>query len=160
MQPYIELSTVLTAAGRRDIAEAIELAGRDRERRDDQGSRFHKVWVTVLSYINGYGIGNYAFRVLYSVFFATAFGAVVLFFSPNARQHSLLWRTGASLHRLLPIISLSKEFEQFFDNPPPGFDEKPNLSRFQVGYFALHAMIGWALGLILLAAMSGITQKG
>ena len=72
--------------------------------------------------------------------------------------------SGASLHRLLPVINLSREFEDFFDNPSTdinGIRLRPrNLNRFQVGYFAVHAIVGWALGLILLAAMSGLTQKG
>jgi len=89
----------------------------------------------------------------------TVLGAVILWFSPNARRHSPVWLFGASLHRLLPIIELSKEFTNFFDNPPPQFDEEPNLNRFQVAYFAGHAIAGWILSLILLAAMSGITQK-
>jgi hypothetical protein len=73
----------------------------------------------------------------------------------------LLWRLGASLHRLLPVVELSKEFKDFFDNPQPSNAEEPrNLNRWQTAYFAGHAIAGWVLGLFLLAAMSGLTQKG
>jgi len=86
-------------------------------------------------------------------------GADVLWYSPNARKQGYWWRFGASLHRLLPIIELSKEFTTFFDNPPAQFDEEPNLSRRQTVYFAGHAIAGWVLGFFLLAAMGGIIQK-
>jgi hypothetical protein len=161
-QPYTQLSSVLAVAGQHDIADRIQFSARDGERNEACKNPDHQkcAWLSVLSAVAGYGIGSYTFQVLYWVMGFTVLGAVVLCFSANARQHSLLWRGGASLHRLLPIISLAKEFEMFFENPSPQFDEKPNLTRFQVAYFAVHAIIGWALGLVLLAAMSGITQKG
>jgi hypothetical protein len=170
-QPYNQLSTVLTAAGRRETADVILFAGRQRER-DEIWSRSHIgfwqwlrhdfpswLWLSFLSGVAGYGIGVYTFRVLWWVAGLTVLGAAVLWFSSYPRQRSVAWRLGASLHRLLPIISLSKEFEDFFDNHPTDLDSAPNLNRVQVGYFAAHAIVGWALGLILLAAMSGLTQK-
>jgi hypothetical protein len=89
----------------------------------------------------------------------TAIGAAVLWFSPIARRHGLFWVFGASLHRLLPVVELSKEFEDFFDNPPTNTGEPRNLNRFQTAYFAAHALAGWVLGFFLLAAMGGLTQK-
>jgi hypothetical protein len=160
-QPYVQLSSVLAAAGHRDTADAILLAGRERERGEDwtQGRYLQWAWLSFLSSAAGYGIGLYTFRVLRWVAGITVLGAFILWFSPNARRQGLLWLLGASLHRLLPIIELSKEFTNFFDNSPPQFDEEPNLNRFQFAYFAGHAIAGWILSLILLAAMSGITQK-
>jgi hypothetical protein len=98
--------------------------------------------------------------VLLWVLGLTVLGADVLWYSPNARRHRYPWRLGASLHRLLPVIELSKEFTVFFDNPPPKPGDQPNLSRFQMAYFAGHAIAGWVLGFFLLAAMGGLTQKG
>ena len=171
-QPYNQLATVLTAAGRRDTADAILFAGRERER-DETWSRSDIgfwpwlrrdfpswVWLTFLSGVAGYGIGLYTFLVLWWVILFTLLGAVVVSFSRKGRAHGIGWRLGASLHRLLPIVTLSKEYEDFFDNRPTDLDSARNLNRFQVGYFAVHAIIGWALGLILLAAMSGLTSKG
>jgi hypothetical protein len=159
-QPYAQLSSVLAAAGQRDTADAISFAGRDRER-DDVCTTWTRLesclWLTFLSYVAGYGIGLYTFRVLWWVILFALLGVVVLHFSQTARAHSIVWRFGASLHRLLPIITLSKEFDDFFDNSD---GDCHNLNRFQVGYFAVHAIAGWVLGLILLAAMSGLTQKG
>src|SRR6516165_2546092 len=46
----------------------------------------------------------------------TVLGVVVLRFSPYARKRNWLWQVGASLHRLLLVVELSKEFKDFFDN--------------------------------------------
>jgi bifunctional N-acetylglucosamine-1-phosphate-uridyltransferase/glucosamine-1-phosphate-acetyltransferase GlmU-like protein len=162
-QPYTELSSVLAAAGHRDTADAVQLAGRERERHEACANWSRPgtcAWLTFLSYVAGYGIGLYTFFVLLWVLGLTVLGADVLWYSPNARRHRYPWRLGASLHRLLPVIELSKEFTDFFDNPPPKPGGQPNLSRFQLAYFAGHAIAGWVLGFFLLAAMGGITQKG
>jgi hypothetical protein len=165
-QPYAELSSVLSAAGNRDTADEIRFDGRQRERSEvctkcvGLDCLFGNCsWLTFLSLVAGYGIGIHTFRVLESVFVFVALGFVFLCFSPNACARSLWWRLGASLHRLLPIIKLSKEFDDFFDNPVVISESYRNLKRWQVAYFAVHAVVGWILGLILLAAMSGLTQK-
>jgi hypothetical protein len=154
-QPYIQLSSALAAAGYRATADDIQVAGRDRERNEAwrQGNRLYWGWLTILCYVVGYGIGLYTFSVLIWVVGFTGLGADVLWYSPNARAQGYLWRFGASLHRLLPIVELSKEFKNFFDEPS-------NLGRCERLYFAVHALTGWALGLFLLAAMGGLMQKG
>ena len=91
----------------------------------------------------------------------TVLGAWVLRYSPYAYRRGLLWRLGASLHRLLPVVELNKEFKDFFDNPPPAHRyEPPNLNRFQVAFFSGLAIAGWVLSFFLLAAIGGLTQKG
>jgi hypothetical protein len=161
-QPYTQLSSVLVAAGSRDAAEAIQFAGRERERDEAwaHGDLGSWAWLSYLSLTSGYGIGLYTFRVLWWVLALTILGAGVLWYSPNARRHGLVWRLGASLHRLLPVVELSKEFKDFFDNPPTEGGEPPNLNRFQIAYFAGQAIAGYVLGFFLLAAMGGLTQKG
>jgi hypothetical protein len=169
-QPYTQLAAVLAAAGRRDAAEAILYAGRERERheiwhRQDVGSWRWIVydlpaWVflSVFALFAGYGIGLYTFRVAWWVIALTAVGAFLLRYSPYARTHSLWWRIGASLHRLLPIVELNKEFQDFFDNTPePGKPVK--LLRWQKGFYTVVALTGWVLGSILLAALGGLTAK-
>jgi hypothetical protein len=171
-QPYTQLSSILAAAGRRDAADGVQFAGRVREWKDS----CHDFWVqlfraefrrlldcgrlTVLGGVVGYGIGLYSFFVLFWVFLFTVIGAIVLRRSPNTRKHGPFWLLGASLHRLLPIIQLSKEFSDFFDNPLPlEVDNPRNLNRWQTAYFAIHAVFGWILGFFVLAAMAGVTQK-
>lgn len=170
-QPYNQLATVLIAAGRGAAADDILFAGRERER-DETWSRsdigfwqwlWHDFpsWVglTFLSCVGGYGIGIHTFRVLRWVMGLTILGAAVLsFFSPYARQRSPAWRLGASLHRLLPIVELNKEFKDFFDNT-----EEPNKPRkldgWLMAFFSGIALAGWVLTFFLLAAMGGLTQK-
>jgi hypothetical protein len=153
-QPYVQLSSVLAAAGHRDTADAILFAGRERERDKylAEGNYIQWAWLTFLHYVAGYGIGLYTFYVICPVIFFTVVGFGFLCCSRSALTRHWLWRIGASLHRLLPIISLSKEFQDFFDEPA-------NLGRVAKVYFAIHAIAGWALGFILLAAMGGIIQK-
>jgi hypothetical protein len=162
-QPYTQLASVLMAAGHRDIAEYIQYAGRERERQEawQRGDWRQWIWLTTLCVAVGYGIGLYTFRVLWCVLVLTGLGAAVLWFSPHARRRGLAWRLGASLHRLLPVVELNKEFKDFFDNPPtPHAYEKRNLSRFQVAFFSGLALIGWVLGFFLIAAIGGLMPKG
>jgi hypothetical protein len=96
--------------------------------------------------------------VLWWVVGLTILGAAVLWFSPYARQRSVAWRLGASLHRLLPIVELSKEFKDFFDNTHEP-DKPRKLDGWLVAFFSGIALAGWVLGFFLLAAMGGLTQK-
>jgi hypothetical protein len=169
-QPYNQLAGVLAAAGRRDTSEAILFAGRERERDEIWKSPnvgfwpwlrhdfWSWVWLSFLSGVAGYGIGLYTFRVLWWVAGLTLLGAGVLWFSPYARARSVAWRIGASLHRLLPIVQLNREFEDFFDNVvEPGKPRK--FYGWQVAFFSAIALAGWILGFFLLAAMGGLIQK-
>jgi hypothetical protein len=119
------------------------------------------LWLTSFSAVAGYGIGLYTFRVLWWILGLTVLGAAVLWYSPYARGRGVLWRLGASLHRLLPVVELSKEFKDFFDNPSPKYPTEPrNLTPLQVAFFSGLALLGWVLGLFLLAAITGLTPKG
>jgi hypothetical protein len=169
-QPYNQLAAVLSAAGQRATSESVLFAGRERERDLLRSSPKEGLWrwlthefsswawLGILRGVAGYGIGLYTFRVLWWVAGLTIIGAVVLRFSPYARERSVVWRLGASLHRLLPVVQLNKEFEDFFDNvPEPG---KPlKFHPWQMAFFSGVALAGWVLGFFLLAAMGGLIQK-
>jgi cytoskeletal protein CcmA (bactofilin family) len=166
-QPYTQLSSVLLADGHREVAEAIQFDGRERERREMRRDTFSSwlywSWLTVFSIVAGYGVGLYTFRVLWWVIGLTVLGAVVLRYSSYARRRGFVWRLGASLHRLLPIVELSNEFNDFFENSSSDSGEsgeRRNLNRFQVAYFVGQAIAGWILGFFLLAAMGTLTGKG
>ena len=109
-QPYVQLASVLLAAGRRDASERIQFAMRERERQEAWrgGDWAQWAWLTTLCFVAGYGIGLFTFRVLWWVLALTVLGAVVLRFSPIARCWGLLWQFGASLHRLLPVVEVNK----------------------------------------------------
>jgi hypothetical protein len=161
-QPYVQLASVLLATGHRDSAERIQYAGRERERQEDRrrGDWVQWAWLTGLWAVAGYGIGLYTFRVVWWVLGLTVLGAVILWWSPTARRHGPLWLLGASLHRLLPVVELNKEFQEFFDNPAPAHIYEPrNLNRFQMAFFSGLAIVGGILGGILLAALGGLMPK-
>jgi hypothetical protein len=72
----------------------------------------------------------------------------------EAREHGPIWCIGASLARLLPVIEINKEFTDFFDDP-----KRSRLTSWQSFVFSGIGMVGWVLGAILVAAVSGLTQK-
>jgi hypothetical protein len=156
-QPYAQLAEVLVAAGRRDHANAILFAGRQRERREAR--RNHRwgrwIWLSMLRWLCGYGIGIQTFWVLPWIIGSILLGTAVLWFgAPAAHQKGLLWCAGASLDRLLPIIHLNKEFADFFDDP-----ERKRLAGEVIAFFSGLSLWGWVLGSFLIAAVSGLTQR-
>ncbi|HEY1797606.1 MAG TPA: hypothetical protein VGG57_15955 [Stellaceae bacterium] len=157
-QPYAQLSTVLAAAGHRDKAEDIQYAGRERERHQSESWR-DWTWLTFLWLVSGYGIGVHTFFAAAWVAGLTVVGALMLLISPQARAHGWAWRFGASLHRLLPVIELSKDFTDFFDTLPKQEIAPSRRGRLLQAYFAGHAITGYILGFFLIAAMGGLTQK-
>ena len=170
--PYTQLAAVLTAAGRRDTAETILFTGRDRERSEIWADRSNSnpwvwvwhnspnwLWLSLYSAVAGYGIGLYTFRVLWWVCGLAVLGSVVLWFSPYARTRGVGWRLGASLHRLLPVIELSEEFNDFFDTSKRKPGEPRKLFGWQMTFFVVIGLVGWMLGLLLLAAMAGLASK-
>jgi hypothetical protein len=170
-QPYRQLASVLRTGGDPDRADAVLSAARDRERREawtrgECGNPF-KDWpwrrddcwraagLGLLKVLIGYGIGGGLFLVFYWVLTFTLIGMIVLSFSPPARAKGALWMFGASLDHLLPIVSLNKEFDDFFDDP-----QRQRLKGWQLGYFAFHALFGFLLGSFVVAALAGLTQTG
>lgn len=67
--------------------------------------------------------------------------------------HSLTWCLGASFARLLPVIPVTKEFGDFFDDPG-----RTRLTGWQTFVFSVVGPVGFVLGGILLAAISGLIQ--
>jgi hypothetical protein len=152
--PYEQLAAALVAAGDRDAADEIRFLGRVRQRQTDMnwGSR---IFSGILQYGAGFGIGGYTFRVLYWVILISIAGAVYLWTCvPAAHTHGPIWCLGASLARLLPVIEVNKEFTDFFNDP-----DRKRLTGWQSFVFSLVGLVGWVLGLVLLAAISGLTQK-
>jgi hypothetical protein len=154
-QPYQQLASVFRAAGDPDRAGMVLYAARDRELAENwrSGDYLGAAGLWLLKVTIGYGIGDRTFRVLYWVAGLTAFGALVLRFSSEARVRGLAWRLGASLDHLLPIVELNKEFADFFHDP-----ERKRLYGWQLTYFAVHALVGYVLGGFVVAGLTGLTQ--
>src|SRR5262249_33978213 len=97
-QPYTQPASVPAGAGRRDHANAILFAGRESERnaarkemlggsRAGRRGRRHRrkisaaarwLWLTILCYLCGYGIGAYTFRVLLWIVLSVALATGIL----------------------------------------------------------------------------------
>jgi hypothetical protein len=187
-QPYTQLASVLTAAGNRDHAAYIRFFGRDRERSEllrgcvwlqklslvekpDDGRLCQwrpAVGLGALQTFVGYGTGDYAFRAVGWALVLALIGTVILCFTPGVRgvrpspaarrrgprQKSTLWCFGASLHHVLPLVTISQEFSEFFNDP-----KRERLYAWQHVAFGVLALCGWALGLFVVAAFSGLIQS-
>jgi hypothetical protein len=97
---------------------------------DDRPSRWGPgLGLSALQTFVGYGIGDYAFRDAGWALVLALIGVVTLLFAPGVRgvrrfanirgprQRSVLWCFGASLHKVLPLITISQEFSDFFNDP-------------------------------------------
>ncbi len=126
--------------------------------------------LTTLQVFVGYGIGVYGFRAMGWALVFSLIGTIILCFAPGVRgavpirflakprrgprQKSLLWCFGASLNRLLPLVTISQEFNDFFNDP-----RRERLLAWQQFAFGVLALCGWALGLFVVAAFSGLIQS-
>jgi hypothetical protein len=126
--------------------------------------------LSILQIFVGYGIGGYGFRAVGWALVIALIGTVILCFSPGVRgvlpirfigkatrgprQRSLLWCFGASLNRILPLVTISQEFNDFFNDP-----NRERLHAWQHVAFGVLALCGWALGLFVVAAFSGLIQN-
>ena len=152
--PYEQLTAALLAAGDRDAADKARYLARVRQSETEKNWG-RKIFIGFVRYVAGFGIGDYAFRVLYWVIGISAFGALFLWmWVPAAYQHGCIWCFGASLSRLLPVIEINKEFTEFFNDP-----NRTRLTGWQSFVFSIIAIAGWVLGAILIVAVSGLTQK-
>jgi hypothetical protein len=154
-QPYMHLAKVLTEDGLRDQGLALQFAAREGERHQAavNGDWLHWAGLSALRWLSGYGIGLYTFIAVPWIVGSVVIGVLVLRVSRAARTNGLLWCIGASLERLLPIVELNKEFSDFFFDP-----QRERLQAWQLAFFAVYGLWGWVLGLLLIAAMSGLTQ--
>jgi len=153
--PYARLAAAFSAAGDREAADEIRFAGRVRQA--EASGMLDKIWSWILRWVAGYGIGLHTFRVLYWIVGISFLGAVYLRTRVKGvrdAHHGFFWCLGASFARLLPAIEVNKEFTAFFDDP-----KRERLTGWQSFVFTAIGIVGWIFGLILLAAVSGLTQS-
>jgi hypothetical protein len=163
--PYEQLATAFVGLGDRGTADDIRYA--EQISADEKLSNWGSIiWSRFLRWVAGYGIGSYMFRALGWALGLSLLGAVVLRFSVKGvtdkvvtergvarTKHGIVWCFGAAVNQLLPVVTLKKEFKDFFD------DREINKFRpWQDFVFTMLAVLGWALGLIVLAAMATITH--
>jgi hypothetical protein len=96
------------------------------------------------------------FRALGWALGLSLLGALILRFSVQGvadEKHGFLWCFGASVNKLLPVVSLKKDFADFFEN-----QRRNMFTPWQDVFFTVLAALGWGLGLIVIAAMATITH--
>jgi hypothetical protein len=154
-QPYLQLAKVMAAHGDQGDAADIAYYGRLRGTRLAWDGGQYGRWLLLFLFdvTVGYGIGGYSWHALIWVVGLTVLGARVLQSSHGGSKHSMCWRFGASMSQVLPIIEINREFSDFFNDP-----KRKNLSGRQSAIFSVLSVIGWALGLFIVAALSGLTQ--
>jgi hypothetical protein len=147
--PYEQVAAAHAAAGDRNAADAFHYAERVRAA-ENTGWGEHALSY-VLGWGAGYGIGYYMFRALYWALGLAILGAIALRFWVKPANHGVFWCFGASVNRLLPFVTLKREFIEFFDNNK-AFTPRQDL------FFMVFAVLGWVLGAIVLAAMGTFTK--
>ncbi len=156
--PYEQVAAAHAAAGDRNAADAFHYA--ERVRAVENADWGERALSNVLGWGAGYGIGYYMFRALGWALLLAVIGTLVLRFLVKGTRdetgkvkHGVFWCFGASVDRLLPFITLKKEFSEFFDNKTD--------NRFTHGqdlFFIVFSVLGWVLGAIVLAAMGTFTK--
>jgi hypothetical protein len=153
--PYEQLAVAFAAMGNRDAADEIHYD--ERVRADQKKNDWRSfIWSQFLRWGAGYGVGLYMFRALDWALGLSLLGALILRFCVQGvldEKHGFLWCFGASANKLLPVVSLKKDFSDFFD------DQRRNMfTPWQDIFFTVLAALGWVLGLVVVAAMATITH--
>lgn len=148
-QPYQQCAKVLREAGQPWKAAEVLFAGKERER--ENSVWYRRAWLWLLRWSVGYGLG-WRFKVFPAALGAIvlAAGAIVSFYSPDVlkENHSLGWSLGLSLNRLLPLITLSKDFTDFV------------FHGWQKAWFIGQALFGWVLAFFIAAGLAGVGKPG
>lgn len=157
-QPYEQLAKVLRASGEPGKANDILYAARERQRRDYRQAGEWQQWLgmSLLSATTGYGLGRRYFRALLWVAAFTLLGTELLRLYGNQLEQGWLALAVASFDQLLPAITLDRAHEKLFSAASTNGFEQP---AWLIGYFYLHKLIGWLLGIFLLAGLAGLTQR-
>jgi hypothetical protein len=152
--PYEQLAAAHAAAGDRDAADYFHY--NERMHAAESASWPERTLSYVLRYVAGYGIGYYMFYALYWAIGLSVVGALILSLWVRGvaeGNHGFFWCLGASVDRLLPFITLKKEFSDFFNDP-----QVNKFTRWQDLFFIVFGVLGWVLGGIVLAAMGTFTK--
>ena len=159
-QPYTFLAKYFSDAGNKQYANDILYRSRQLEMQNAwaTGHWYEAIGLTILYVIAGFGIGDHAFwHILGTVGLSVGLAVFVIRYSEQARAFGVLWCIGACVERLLPIVELDKQFSNFFDDPDKD-PANPKLAGWQHAFFAIYALWGWFVGLLLAAVLSGLTQ--
>jgi len=157
-QPYKQLAKILRASGDPGKANDILYAARERQRDDCRQAGEWGKWLgmSLLKATIGYGLGRRYFWALRWVALFTLLGTLLLHFFGNQPEQGWLALAFASFDQRLPAITLDRAHEKLFSAASTGGFVQPG---WLVGYFYVHKLIGWLLGIFLLAGLAGLTQR-
>jgi len=139
-QPYEQLSTLLDKLGEPEKAKEVRFAARDRER--EISGIWGWIGLTVLRESIGYG-----YYLHYSVYWTIGFvlaGVIVLRLSGEGPRNHMPYGLIYSFDMLLPLVKLRES------------DYDIKLKGWPVYYFYIHKLMGFVLGSVLLAGLSGL----
>jgi uncharacterized protein YjbI with pentapeptide repeats len=141
-QPYEQLASVVQSKGDTTLARSIRYRGRERQRAEADGLNW--LGLTTLKFVIGYGY--YPYLALFWAIGLVLAGAIVLRISGEATRHKIPLGLAYSFDMLLPIIELRKKHSDI------------DLESWARYYFYGQKIMGWILGLFLIAAVSGLTK--
>jgi hypothetical protein len=145
---YAQVENLLRSAGRTSAANKVGMARVAGENEESGGVRR---WMSPLSWVT-VGYGYHPEWIIVWILAFIAIGAVVARKLPDTALESR-YPAIISAHRLIPIISFGKVYE---DVDLTGADVK----RWIRWYFYLHAIVGFVLAAVLVAALTVITSTG
>ena len=151
VQPYQQLAAVLQSTGNSGKAATVLYAAKQRERGEAFIAVNNDKWLgmCMLDWTIGYGFGYRYFRSLWWVAIFTLIGAYVLStVGGNAAKLTYPESMAYSFNLLLPIVKLNEAYKITKD-----------FVGWQLYYFYVHQIIGYLLGLFIIAGLSGITKK-
>ena len=105
------------------------------------------IWLSVSQYTIGYGIGGMKFLVVIYLAVLPVIGAIVILVTKSTT--SIVTAARLSLVTAMPFLEIDKKrMESVLDSVPDGV----------LIYLHVQKLLGWALALILVAALAGLTQ--
>jgi hypothetical protein len=154
-QPYRQLARVLRRAGAPDKANQVLYACRERERKEKSTPFGRKIWLGLLKWIIGYGLG---WRPIQAAFWALLVLGIGVFIpwllykfdlNPLWDQHSLWWWAAFSLDNLIPFVSI---------------DDALNISQIHgcyglYAYFLVHQLLGALLIFFVVLGVTGLADR-
>jgi hypothetical protein len=163
-QPYEQAGKILKEMGRKDEAEEVLLAGRERLRAEQSGTQW---WLSSFLYhLIGYGFDYW--RALSWAGGTTLLGALLIFFSPSNKEDSPDWMMKPPPHRnyllsrllysrfslclfysfemLIPLVKLRDAHTK---------DDPRGLVLY---YFYFHRIFGWVLASFIAAGVAGLVK--
>lgn len=146
-EPYKQIAEMLTGQGAVEEAARLSIRGHDVMREDALQHHEFLSYATMLFYGLTVGYGYHPeFAIIWAILF-TVYGALIFRKTPEALQNHMPYGLAYSFDMLLPIVRLREKHYEI------------DLAGRERYYFYVHKLVGWVLGLLLAAVMTGLTTR-